>query len=146
MLRAKREQRWTDAARLAQQALTLAPEQPFVVKTLGNIQTLSGQYEAALRTWKQLQAMEPGDAEAFHGAGLILAHTGRHREALEPLNRALQLDSRNPRTHKVLGDTFAALGDLPQALKAYDRALGLDPQYEEARRDRTLAAIRLASP
>lgn len=56
-----------------------------------------------------------------------IASTGGGREALPPLQRALQLAPGNPQTHRQLGKLYSQLRDWPAARKELETAIALQP-------------------
>ncbi|MGA1466370.1 MAG: tetratricopeptide repeat protein, partial [Phycisphaerales bacterium] len=56
----------------------------------------------------------------------------RHGEAREILERALASHGPTAVRHAMLGRVHEALGDSASALAAYDRALGIDPNFAPA--------------
>ena len=56
----------------------------------------------------------------------------KYRDAIDLLNRAIQLDNTIPKAYVLRGDALASDGDDRAALKDYDRAIVLDSDYEYA--------------
>lgn len=89
--------------------------------------------------------------------GIILAEGGRNDEAIRVLNKASGLIDWDPELWNYLGVAYWNKGDLEHALAAYDKALGLDPEYAvvlnnlgsvtfvQAKKNKDSAALRLAS-
>jgi Flp pilus assembly protein TadD len=74
------------------------------------------------------------DADAQQRLGRALFHlAGRPAEALEPLQEAVRLRPADPATQSDLGVVLAALGRLDEAVKAFEEAAHLDPDYFESR-------------
>jgi len=72
-------------------------------------------------------------AVALHFLSIIANSTGRHELALERAQAALGLDRQRPELHVALGRAYKALGRLPEAVDAYERALHLRPDFLDAR-------------
>jgi tetratricopeptide (TPR) repeat protein len=51
---------------------------------------------------------------------------GNHEEAKRLLNKCITVSSSNPLYHCSLGDSLAGLGQIPEALKAYETAVQYD--------------------
>ena len=141
-LRSLREDRLDAAARYARLAVRETDQLPYLLSLLGRLETSRGQHESALSCWDRFLALSPGDVAGYHGKALSLLRLGRYADALAASRGALELDENNSLTHKLLGDVFAASEDWGAAVRAYDRALALDPSDEVARHNRVLVAIR----
>lgn len=77
---------------------------------------------AAIPLLEEGLKLAPKDPELLYLSGLALHRSGRHEEALTPLVRAVELDSRvrYGLPYLVAGDALAALGRWEQALDAYE--------------------------
>jgi tetratricopeptide (TPR) repeat protein len=69
-----------------------------------------GQFDEAIARLHEAAAIEP-TADAFLSLGVVLKRAGRHREALEALERASALRA-GPQVHGQLAEVYAALGRL----------------------------------
>ncbi len=72
-------------------------------------------------------ARDPRIDEYQNLLGVLLAGTGRPREALEAFRRAEELDPENPRFLANLAGAYAQLGLWDEAAAAYERACALAP-------------------
>ena len=68
---------------------------------------------------------------------------GRAAEAADLIARAIQVNDRKPAYFCHHGDACADLGNPQAAIRSYDRAIGLRPDYAEAHANRgdALAAL-----
>jgi hypothetical protein len=89
------------------------------------------QPEQALAKYKQAAAIKP-TALAYSQIGMIYGKQGHNAEALEALQKALQLDPTFDRTYVYLGGVHQNMGDLPTAAAEFNHALVLNPQDETA--------------
>jgi tetratricopeptide (TPR) repeat protein len=111
----------------------------------GNLDTLQQQLESYIKLEKfslfQISVETPVDESTFiirtHTAAAIdadavradvLAQIGRTDEALELVSRTLRDDPQNPLASEVMGSIQFTKGDVPAALKWYDKAAELNPQ------------------
>lgn len=85
---------------------------------------------------KRLRAAELGFL-AEHSRRLIRGH--RPAEAVAVLRRSIELDQENSSLHAQMGDVLMELGRYGQAIKSYERALGLDESNMSAKRGRERA-------
>ena len=73
------------------------------------------------------------DAAALTNKGNKLAHQGRHQEALDCYNKALEINPKLPQSWNGKGNTLSgAFGSHQEALEACDKALEIDPKYSSA--------------
>jgi Flp pilus assembly protein TadD len=59
----------------------------------------------------------------------------RPDQALDPLRRAVALDPAYAAAHNALGIALARMGDRAGAIGAFQRAVELEPDYQEARQN-----------
>lgn len=144
-MQAAQDQQLDDSIEFLQRALRVTDQLPYVLKHLGSLQSNAQRYAAALRTWKNLQVLEPADAAGYYGAGWVLIRLQRFDEAVAELNSAVQLNPNDAETLRALGDALASGGRWSDALIAYDRALSLNPDDESLRKNRNLAMDRVIS-
>src|SRR5215469_7195373 len=92
-----------------------------------------GDLEAAERNYRVVLSAEPRHADATHFLGLLLHQRGRSTEALSLMQRALQFAPTNPLFHNNLAGVYEQLGQSAEAEHEYREALGLKPDYLQAR-------------
>jgi len=95
---------------------------------------LAGRDADAERALNAAAALAPVDDEIVYDLGRIYYQQNRYRDAAAQFQRAITL---NPRSHKAydnLGLTTEALGDVPQAIRHYLKAIDLvhkdHPHYD----------------
>ena len=76
----------------------------------------------ALAHFSKALVLRPDYVEAQIGIGITHFQLGRFMEAAGAYERALELDSENPRTLLYLGDTYKKLGRLEDSEKTFERA------------------------
>ncbi len=127
-----RQDRIVEAESIYREAIRLAPGD--LRAQVGLIGALLAQdrAEPALAQIERSEAAAPNEpiwndcrAEAFF-------KLGRHEEARKILDRAIASHGPAAVRLALLGRIHEALGDSTSALEAYDRALGIDPNYEPA--------------
>lgn len=77
----------------------------------------AGKASAALAAFQQAAQQNPGSAEAHMGIGKMELASGRPREAITQLLRALQLDSGNAQARRLLSNAYRRAGDARNAAK-----------------------------
>ena len=82
-------------------------------------------------------------ARALLDSALELSARGESTEAILLLQRAIQLDPRDPVIHYDLGNNLARQGRLDQAAASYQQAISLKPEYAAAHYN--LASVRSAA-
>ncbi|EQD35119.1 Tetratricopeptide TPR_2 repeat protein, partial [mine drainage metagenome] len=88
---------------------------------------LRGDYDGAVRTFRQILREEPTDAGAWSYYGLALAHLGRAAEAESALARAIQLSPANGEAWFHLGVARGLREEWGDAASAYRKAVALAP-------------------
>jgi serine/threonine-protein kinase len=91
-----------------------------------------GEYNAALREFRAVEAMQPGNVDAIVGTGFILRRQGHFTQALESEKRGTILDPRRVGRLVDLGETYLMLRRVPEAAAIFQRARILDPSSDAA--------------
>jgi hypothetical protein len=78
----------------------------------------------------ELAALGRG-ADAYHKLGYQLMRSEKYLEALTAFRKVLQLDEKHNNTHFNMGACYEYLGDLPQALRHYEKEAELDPNDKD---------------
>jgi MSHA biogenesis protein MshN len=126
------QRRLHEAQRLLQDALTLNPEQPTLALTLARILVGQREYGAALQVLERAGPATGADFQAMRGA--VLQRVGRHADAVNAYQSALQTGAAQPATSWIgLGISLESLGRRSEAVLAYRRALAAGPLAQEAR-------------
>jgi tetratricopeptide (TPR) repeat protein len=123
-----------------QSAVDLAPESGDALIGLGSALFELGRYEAAigpldraLRGMTTITGREAQDAAAARARlAWSLYYVGRPLEALEAFERALRAAPQGAGLYNGLGWCHLKLGDRQRARAAFERALALQPGYDDA--------------
>ena len=91
-----------------------------------------GRLQAAEQIYRQILAVEPNQADAWHLLGVIAHQVGKHEIAVEYMERAIGLNGTEAVFHNNLGNALNAQGKFDEAVACYRRALELKPDYAEA--------------
>ncbi|NIM51774.1 MAG: tetratricopeptide repeat protein [Gemmatimonadales bacterium] len=127
------EERLRLARAAADRALELDPSLPEGHLALGYYYYYGFRaYDQALEELAVAEQGLPGDAEVLEARGLIYRRQGKWEEAIANLQRAADLDPRHATRLAELGDTHRFLRRYDEAERYYDRALTIEPEYEEA--------------
>ena len=83
----------------------------------------------------------PPEAIALYQHGRELYRLGRYRDAVAELERALMLDPTSPNLVYNVARVHELLGELPEAIRYYERYLAVLPHDETEERERTQGTI-----
>lgn len=92
----------------------------------------SGQYEEAGNICQELIAHQPQNHQAWHLSGVLHNLSGRPKDGLECIKQAIAIEPGIAKYHLNLGNACLALGNVPAARAAYEQALALDGNYQDA--------------
>src|ERR1700728_490085 len=79
-------------------------------------------------------AMIPDDPAVTHNLGVAVAAQGRHRDAIDCFETALQADAGYVSAHYNRAVALLKLGETQEAINAFSRAATLEPEHYEAHR------------
>ncbi len=92
----------------------------------------AGRLQAAEQIYRQILAVEPDHADAWHLLGVIAHQAGKHGVAVEYMERAIGLKGNAAVFHINLAGPYCALRRIPEAIACYRRALELKPDHAHA--------------
>jgi len=87
----------------------------------------AGDLTGAIRVLSQLMLINADDGRVVSEYGKVLVQQGRAREALDFLNRAVELTQNDWTLYSALGVAYDGNGDYANAKTAYDHALQMKP-------------------
>ncbi len=80
--------------------------------------------EQAERAYRRALELRPRNAPAAFGLAVLLAYElDRPEEALDYINRAIEIQQRNDRAHAVRAYVLTVLGRIEDAIRAYDQVI-----------------------
>jgi len=131
---------WQGAADAYQKAITLKPDVAANYNNLGNDMAKLGKIDEARAAYQKYVDLNPTDAAlAWRNFGIVLYQANRMKEAIEPLQKAIQIDPKNAQAWLLLGIAlvntmeFKTEGEKmtpvmqPGTIEAYQKAIELDP-------------------
>jgi tetratricopeptide (TPR) repeat protein len=128
----ERSRQWTKAEADFKQALTLAPDQPFVLNYLGYSWADMGQNLTQAREMIEKAAQRrPNDGAIVDSLGWVMLRQGQTQEAVKMLERAVELDPQDPSINGHLGDAYWAAGRKLEATYQWRRALIFNPEPDD---------------
>lgn len=94
----------------------------------------SGEYNEAEGEYKEVLRLDPNNAEAHLGLGLVYCFTGRFEESVEELKRAVELAPNWVEARKNLALTYLMLGMYEEGKAEFLKLLKIDPDNPEAKK------------
>lgn len=88
--------------------------------------------------YRQLLRRDPGNLDAQYLLGVLLHHSGRSLEAVEPLQRAVAMAPTRAEFLNTLGDVHRVLGQYAEARVLFERALASRADFAEAQHNLAL--------
>jgi tetratricopeptide (TPR) repeat protein len=139
---------WPRAEADMKQALTLVPDQPFVLNFLGFSWTQQNRnLDQAKQMIQQALAQRPNDGASVDSLGWVLLRQGDVRDAVHTLEKAAEMEPVDPAITGHLGDAYWQAGRHVEAEDQWRRALVLKPDPDEAARIQTrLKSASVAKP
>ena len=130
--RLMRAGRKTEAERLCQTAVIAYPDHPYSLMLGGISELRAGRRNEGIEKLKRAAAKPDQDADFHNNLGNALMECRLLELARDQFTRGLARRPDNPMILYNLANTFAALGDIAQAISHYERALAGDPNYVDA--------------
>ncbi len=125
------KQDWKGILAAAQQLATI-PKNGWTAYHIAEANYNTGDYENALRHFDQALAVYPQHLDFQEKKAGTLIALKRIAEAKKLLEALLRENAKRPVALLNLGFAHALTNNLPEALRRYDQALALDPDYEQA--------------
>lgn len=91
-----KKERWTDAEQSILKALRMEPgnfTNSLLLSNLGVVQTQQGRYEEALESFRLGLSIAPKSSVLYNNRARTYLHMGQYDDALEDLNKSLDIDS-----------------------------------------------------
>ncbi len=107
-----------------------------------------GDYLGAVEAFQLAQAAAPDRPEAYYNAASALARSGQLRRAVAALEQAIAFadDELAAKAYYNLGNVYFEMSRFAEAISAYQDALRLNPEDQDARYNLELALRRAAPP
>ncbi len=120
---------WHGAEQDMLKALSLSPNQPYVLNYLGYSWTVHGeQLNRAQAMLKEAASLDPNDGAVIDSLGYMRLRQGDTQAAVALLTQAVELDPDDAEVNAHLGDAFWQAGRKLQADYQWQRALSLQPE------------------
>ena len=131
-----------------QSAINASPQDPALYIALARIQVWAGQYEEAQANAENALLLNPESSTAYAVRAWALDFQGNNSEAMEYIQKAIELDDRNALAHAYYTEILIDSGlfdNYDNAAEHSRIALALDPNLLEARRARGYLLSTLGS-
>jgi serine/threonine protein kinase/Tfp pilus assembly protein PilF len=122
------------------------PAPRWVAHYLDGLAAEDGPARAALSFFRRAAAARPTSFWIRYRAAAQACRVGDFDDALRDLDACLERSPANPALLAARGACLVGLNRLDAALAAFDRALALDPDFDEALRSRAHLRVLLAQP
>ncbi len=117
---------------------------PMIHALWGAIYLRQGRYDQAIASGKKSVALGPNQSFPHLLLGMYLSHTGKYKEALPLVRKAMRLNPYYPSVYlELLGSIYYLLGDHEEAVEAFKMLVIRQPQGIVGRQGLVMAYIRL---
>lgn len=123
-----------EQGRLLLEAAGLAPDDIFLLRSVGIWQLMSNKTWSAVRTFDKVLAFAPHDADTLRCMGIAHSRLDRDRKAIAFFLAALEINPHDGDALRQVGVSYSKLGDDQEALGWYKRALLANDQDYDAMR------------
>ena len=124
--------RWAEAHGLAEELLTLVPEDVEALVAAAKARGQAGDAAGALTALQLAQTRAPGRADLHKLQGDVALRVGNRSDALAAYRAALELDPRFGQVWVDLGRLHEEKEEVREAQRAYEQALEALPTFQEA--------------
>ncbi|MCI5047810.1 MAG: tetratricopeptide repeat protein [Aquisalinus sp.] len=123
--------RWEEGEADLEKAVSLSPDQPYVLNFLGYSWAERGEnLDAAFEMIEKALSLEPTSGAITDSLGWAYYQQGNYTEAVKHLERAVTLEPSDPVITDHLGDAYWQTGRPVEARYEWRRALTLDPDAD----------------
>jgi tetratricopeptide (TPR) repeat protein len=99
---------------------------------LGKIYAAEGNYPASVNAFETAGALRPDSTSALIDLSIAYFHIDAYSKGIEPLQRVLAADAKNPTAHHMLGKTYFMMGEFDKAARELEQTLKLTPSDYDA--------------
>ena len=138
----KQNQEYKIAIEKLNQAVALQPDYAFAHLSIGDCYLLQSDYQPAIQSYTRAIQIEPKNAKFINNRGVAYAMMGEFYLAIQDFSQAITIEP-HAMPYMNIGKSYAALGELDEALENLNYAIYLDPVYADAYYNRGLAYQQL---
>ncbi|MFC1484259.1 glycosyltransferase [Candidatus Neomarinimicrobiota bacterium] len=122
----------TEAIRMLREATFLAPDDPWLVVTIGNLLLKNGDVEGARKEYVKATVLHPEYIPGYIGLGALALQQGNNQEAENALLKVVALQPTDLETSKVIGRIYLESERFEDGIKAYTFILRQAPRDVES--------------
>lgn len=123
-----------DAVRTLREAVTQSPDFVPTRVYLGQALVSADSLSAALVQYKKALELDATNGAALRGAAYVHMKRGEYGQAVTLLRQATEADPRSADSWVVLGQALAGMNNVPEAIKAVEKGLELNPNHEQGKK------------
>ncbi len=124
--------------------LDILPDNPDLLHLLGLVYHQQGRLDRACSCLDRAAQLQGTSSLFYYDLGSAQFHSGQLTAALHSLERACTLQG-FPEAHFLSGEIYRRLGRLPDALRQYQRAISLKPDFPQALNNLGAACMQLGA-
>ena len=102
-----------------------------------------GQFGQAEAIYQKILNIEPKNVLALHLMGLVALQTGHHKNAVDKISQAIEINPNVASYYSIQGVALQELKEFDAAVASYDKAIALKPDYIDAYYNRGIALQEL---
>lgn len=133
---------WSQRVKELGAAVRINPQDSVSYVTMGELFQSKGHYELASQLYIEAIKIDQNLDSAHYNLGVLALAENNPEDALKHLGKAEALSPLDAKIFHRKGQAYEGLGRLPEAVKAYDQALKLDPEYTPAYLDKARVHFR----
>jgi tetratricopeptide (TPR) repeat protein len=95
-----------------------------------------GQLSLAMDRYTDVLRNDPKNADALYYIAVVACQEGQFKQGAELARRAIENGPPQARVHNLLGQAHDRLNEPLEAIKSYDQAIAIDPNFAEAHGNR----------
>jgi len=132
------------AVELAKKAQALDDSDPMIHVLWGAIYLQQRRYDQAIAEGEKSVALGPNQSLPHFLLAMYLSHTGRYKEAVPLIRKAMRLDPYYPSSYlELLGSVYVQTGEYEEALEAFKMLVVREPHRIVGHQGLAMAYIRL---
>ncbi len=91
-----------------------------------------GQLDLAMQRYIEVLQGDPTNADALYYVAVVACEDGQYQQGVDLAKRAIEVGQPQARVHNLMGQAYDRLGQPLDAIKAYDAAITIDPNFAAA--------------
>jgi len=116
-------------------AIAKEPDNPLTYFLAGEAFVKHRIHKEAVKYLEKCVELYPSELRVYNFLGISYRHLEQHKKSVENYQKAIQLDSKDPNVHYNLAKAYLNANDPANAKKAFNEALKINPEFEEAKNE-----------